>query len=63
MEFSRDTDYKLDIRDSTNTEAILMSKDWFSIVPLIHRYQKVDIREFREMQEQYLKVEKEFGIG
>ena len=130
LEFYRDTDYELDIRDTTNTEAILKSKDWFSIVPFIHQYQKVPItylgylerccanmksqisdliikyhtemtaeqlvelenlsdspflktinficsmpnssiadsgyasliREFREMQEQYLKVEKEFGI-
>ena len=43
LEFSRDTDYGHDVHNIAKTEAILKSKDWFAHVPLLQKYNKVNL--------------------
>ncbi len=43
LEFARDTNYKVDERDTTDTGAILRSKDWFAIVPMIQKYRHLSV--------------------
>ena len=43
LEFHRGTNYNYDIHNTDDTEALLRSKDWFSIVPMLRKYQKVPI--------------------
>lgn len=43
LEFHRGTNYNYDVHCTDDTEALLRSKDWFSIVPMLQKYQKVPI--------------------
>lgn len=43
LEFSRETGYNHDYRNTTGTDAILRSKDWMSIMPSVLRYQNIKI--------------------
>ena len=43
LEFHRGTNYNYDVHNIDDTEALLRSKDWFSIVPFLQKYQKVPI--------------------
>lgn len=38
LEFSRDTDFKAEINNTTDTETILHSKDWFAEIPMMKKY-------------------------
>lgn len=38
LEFSRDTNFKDEIHNTTDTEAILHSKDWFAEIPMMKKY-------------------------
>lgn len=50
LEFSRETDYDHDVHNTTNTDALLRSKDWFAIVQMINEVQKVSVTYLRLMQ-------------
>ena len=50
LEFHRETNYNYDVHDTTNTEALLRSKDWFAVVPIILKYQKVPITYLKYME-------------
>ena len=43
LEFARGTNYIVDERNTTDTEAILRSKDWFAIVPMIQKYRHISV--------------------
>lgn len=43
LEFHRGTNYNYDVHNTDDTEALLRSKDWFSIVPMLQKYQRVPI--------------------
>ena len=43
LEFARGTNYKVDERNTTDTEAILRSKDWLAIVPMIQKYRHISV--------------------
>lgn len=51
LEFSRKTDYGHDVHNTTNTDALIRSKDWFAIVPMINEVQKVPVTYLRLMRE------------
>jgi len=49
LEFSRETNYGHNVHNIQNTEAILKSKNWFAIVPMIQQYHKASITYLRYM--------------
>ncbi len=49
LEFARDTQFKADIHDVDNTEAILKSKNWMITIPILQKYNKVNISYLRYM--------------
>lgn len=49
LEFSRGTKLGFDVHDTTNTKAILQSKDWMTMVPHIQMYRNLTITYLRYM--------------
>jgi len=50
LEFSRDTKLGHDVHDTTNTENILRSKNWMTVVPMILQYNQVNISYLKYMK-------------
>ena len=50
LEFAQGTNYKVDERNTTDTEAILRSKDWFAIVPRIQKYRHISVTHIEYMK-------------
>lgn len=49
LEFSRGTKLGFDVHDTSNTKAILQSKDWMAIVPHIQMYRNITVTYLRYM--------------
>ena len=49
LEFSRGTKLGFDVHDTSNTKAILQSKDWMAIVPHIKMYRNITVTYLRYM--------------
>ena len=50
LEFARGTKLSHDVHDTTNTETILRSKDWLTVVPMIQQYNQVSISYLKYMK-------------
>ena len=49
LEFHRKTNHNYDVHDTTTTEVLLKSKDWFANVPMLQQYQNVQITYLKYM--------------
>ena len=50
LEFSRGTSFNHDLHNTSNTEALLKSKDWFSVNPMLLHFNKVKITYLNHMR-------------